>query len=146
MEKSTVSLRQEFLHLARQDGANVRSLCRHVGISAKTGCKWLARFDHAPADMRALHDRSRRPLSSPARSSAATEHAVLTLRGQHPAWSRRKIARRLSKLRLAQLAPSTVTHILHRLPIGIRADGLHDVSFCHQRFMQIDLRALSADA
>jgi transposase InsO family protein len=38
---------------------------------------------------------------------------------------------------------------LHRLPIGIRPhpehDGVHDVYFCHQRFMQIDLHALSAD-
>ena len=37
-----------------------------------------------------------------------------------------------------------VSSALHRLPIGIRAspevDGLHDVYFCHQRFMQIDLR------
>jgi hypothetical protein len=38
---------------------------------------------------------------------------------------------------------------LHRLPVGIRPnpdrDGLHDVYFCHQRFMQIDLLAHSAD-
>lgn len=37
---------------------------------------------------------------------------------------------------------------LHRLPVGIRPnpeqDGLHDVYFCHQRFMQIDLNALRA--
>lgn len=34
-------------------------------------------------------------------------------------------------------------HALHRLPVGIRPspehDGLFDVYFCHQRFMQIDL-------
>ena len=114
MEKSAVSLRQEFVHLARQEGANVRALCRHFGISAKTGYKWLARFESAQGDAQAFHDRSRRPLSSPARSSAANEQAVLTLRRQHPAWGGRKIARRLSELGLAQLAPSTVTHILHR--------------------------------
>ena len=38
---------------------------------------------------------------------------------------------------------------LHRLPIGIRPhplrDGVHDVFFCHQQFMQIDLHALRAD-
>ena len=37
----------------------------------------------------------------------------------------------------------------HRLPIGIRPhkdrNGVHDVYFCHQRFMQIDLNALAAD-
>ena len=41
------------------------------------------------------------------------------------------------------------SHALHRLPIGIRPnpqiDGLHDVYFCHQRFMQIDLRHPTCD-
>ena len=38
---------------------------------------------------------------------------------------------------------------LHRLPVGIRAnaqiDGLHDVFFCHQWIMQIDLRDPACD-
>lgn len=38
---------------------------------------------------------------------------------------------------------------LHRLPIGIRAsaehDGLHDVYFCHQKFMTIDLNNTHPD-
>lgn len=37
-----------------------------------------------------------------------------------------------------------VSNALHRLPIAFRPvptiDGLHDVYFCHQRFMQVDLR------
>jgi transposase InsO family protein len=114
MEKSTVSLRQEFVHLARQDGANVRALCRQFGISPKTGYKWLNRFDAAAGSVLALHDRSRRPLNSPARSGDAVEQAVLALRREHPAWGGRKIAQRLSDLGQAELAPSTVTHILHR--------------------------------
>ncbi|WP_457418959.1 IS481 family transposase [Roseateles sp. P5_E7] len=113
-EKSTVSLRQEFVHLARQDGANVRALCRQFGISPKTGYKWLNRFEAAAGDVQALHDRHRRPLSSPARSCDAVEQAVLALRRAHPAWGGRKIARRLADLGQAQVAPSTVTHILHR--------------------------------
>jgi len=238
MEKSTVSLRQEFVWLAAQEGANKRELCRRFGISPKTGYKWLARAaDEGPAP---LADRSRRPHTSPARSGQAIEQAVLALRQEHPAWGGRKIARRLADLGQAPLAPSTVTHILHRHglitaqaslaarpwqrfehdapnslwqidfkghfptlagrchgltllddhsrfnlllgalsrtdtagvqaqltqvfrhyglplrinadngpPIGIRPhpeqDGVHDVYFCHQRFMQIDLHALSAD-
>jgi len=114
MEKSTVSLRQEFVYLASQDGANVRALCRQFGISPKTGYKWLNRFDAAEGDAQALHDHSRRPLSSPARSSDAAEQAVLALRREHPAWGGRKIARRLLDLGQAELAPSTVTHILQR--------------------------------
>lgn len=114
MEKSTVSLRQEFVHLARQDSVNVRALCRQFGISPKTGYKWLDRFEAGSGDVQALHDRSRRPLSSPARSCDSTEQAVLALRREHPAWGGRKIARRLHDLGQADVAPSTVTHILHR--------------------------------
>lgn len=39
---------------------------------------------------------------------------MLALRRQHPAWGGRKISRRLRDLGLVQVAPSTVTSILHR--------------------------------
>jgi transposase InsO family protein len=42
------------------------------------------------------------------------EREVVRLRQQHPSWGGRKIARRLQDLGRAQLAPSTVTSILHR--------------------------------
>lgn len=132
MEKSTVSLRQEFVHLARQDGANVRALCRQFGISPKTGYKWLERFEQAPGDAQALQDRSRRPLSSPARSSDAIEQAVLALRREHPAWGGRKIARRLCDLGQAGAAPSTVTHILHRH--GLISPAAGNAARAWQRF------------
>jgi transposase InsO family protein len=114
MEKNTVSLRQEFVHLARQDGANVRALCRQFGISPKTGYKWLDRFEDSAGDAQALHDRRRRPLSSPTRSCDAVEQAVLAVRREHPAWGGRKIARRLLDLGQVSVAPSTATHILRR--------------------------------
>ena len=132
MEKNTVSLRQEFVHLAGQDDANVRALCRHFGISPKTGYKWLSRFNAADGDVSALHDRSRRPLSSPTRSGDATEQAVLALRQQHPAWGGRKIAARLHELGQATVAPSTVTHILHRH--GLIAAGARKAAQAWQRF------------
>jgi len=114
-EKNTVSLRQEFVALARQDGANIRALCRRFEISPKTGYKWLARFDQAVApDGSTLHDRSRRPLSSPTRSAPGVEQAVVALRGQHPAWGARKIARCLADRGEGEFAPSTVTRIRHR--------------------------------
>ncbi|MEK8053600.1 IS481 family transposase [Ideonella sp. DXS22W] len=115
-ERNTVSLREEFVHLACQAGANRRALCRRFGISPKTGYKWLARALESPGDdgQSVLRDRSRRPNASPARSTAAVEQAVVDVRREHPAWGGRKIARRLLDLGHAALAPSTVTHILHR--------------------------------
>src|SRR5438270_502370 len=43
-EVSAMSLRSEFVALARAAGANVRQLCRRFGVSPKTGYKWLARY------------------------------------------------------------------------------------------------------
>lgn len=42
--KDIMSLREEFVCLAKQEGANRRELCRRFGISPQTAYKWLARF------------------------------------------------------------------------------------------------------
>ena len=110
-EVSTMSLRKEFVMLALQDGANRRALCRHFGISPKTGYKWLKRYmSEGPA---ALADRSRRPKHSPNATAQALERAVVELRQAHPAWGGRKLQRRLNRLGY-RAPPSTITAILHR--------------------------------
>ena len=98
--------REEFVCLARQPGANISELCRRYGISRKTGYKWLGREQ--------LEDRSRRPHSSPARTSAEVEAQVLALRARHPRWGGRKIAWVLQRDAGVHIAPSTVTTVLHR--------------------------------
>ena len=40
-ERSVMLQRQEFIIFASQEGANIRRLCAHFGISRKTGYKWL---------------------------------------------------------------------------------------------------------
>ena len=88
-EQSRMELRQEFVSLARHEGANVRELCRRYGISAKTGYKWLGRArTEGPAG---LGDRSRRPRTSPTKTAAAIEERVVALRTAHPTWGGRKI-------------------------------------------------------
>lgn len=111
--RDTMSLRQEFVLLARQEGSNRRELCRRFGISPQTAYKWLARY--AESGDAGLADRTRRPRHSPTHTEAELEQAVITLRQQHPAWGGRKISRRLADLGLSKVpAPSTVTAILHR--------------------------------
>lgn len=110
--RDTMSLREEFVTLARQEGANRRELCRRFGISPQTGYKWLTRF--AQQGAQGLADASRRPRRSPAATQPSLQQATLALRSEHPAWGGRKIARRLQDLGLGSLAPSTVTAILHR--------------------------------
>lgn len=110
-ERDTVSIRLEFVSLAAQKGANRRELCRRFDISPKTGYKWLERFD---GSVESLKDRSRRPQTSPERTCEQVEEAVLDVRRQHPEWGGRKIARRLLDTGQGEVAPSTVTSILHR--------------------------------
>lgn len=83
--------RMEFVALARQPGANRRELCRRFGIGAETGYKWLRRAEDGGPDW--AQDRSRRPQTSPARSTAELEAAVVAVRDRHPAWGARKIRR-----------------------------------------------------
>jgi hypothetical protein len=61
--QDTMSLREEFVCLAGQEGANRRELCRRFGISPQTAYKWLARY--ANEGKAGLLDRSRRPQCSP---------------------------------------------------------------------------------
>ena len=42
--KDSMSLREEFVRLASQAGANRRELCCRFGISPQTAYKWLARY------------------------------------------------------------------------------------------------------
>ncbi len=98
--------REEFVRLASQPDANVSQLCKRIGISRKTGYKWLGRDE--------LEERSRRPHSSPSRTPADVEAKVLALRAAHHAWGGRKISHVLARDQGVQVAPSTVTWILHR--------------------------------
>jgi transposase InsO family protein len=107
-----MSLREEFVALARQEGANRRELCRRFGISPQTGYKWLARS--ATLGAAGLGDASRRPHHSPGETSPELQQSIVSLRQQHPAWGARKLARRLSDLGQGCLAPSTVNSILKR--------------------------------
>jgi transposase InsO family protein len=115
---SKLDLRLEFVAEAGREGANIRLLCRRFNIAPKTGYKWLARFRSAGES--GLCDQSRRPRSSPRRSQAEIEEAVLAVRAEHPAWGGRKIQRVLRRDGGGAPAASTITAILrrHGRPVG----------------------------
>src|SRR5438045_3691035 len=87
-ENTTMSLKEEFVLLAGQEGANIRQLCRRFGISPKTAYKWLERFRQEGSA--GLADRSRRPATSLTRTLPEIETLVLQERERHPAWGGRK--------------------------------------------------------
>ncbi|MBW8882677.1 MAG: IS481 family transposase [Asticcacaulis sp.] len=112
-EVSIMDRRQEFARFAGVSGANVSALCRTFGISRKTGYKWLKRADEAMG-LTSLEDRSRRPLTSPKRTSGTVEQSVLAVRDDHPAWGARKILHVLERDGIETPAPSTAHAILQR--------------------------------
>jgi transposase InsO family protein len=126
-EVSIVMQREEFCRLALSRGANVRELCRRVGISPQTGYKWLDRYKAAGVE--GLADRSRRPLTSPGQTRNRVETTVLAVRKAHPVWGGRKIRKVLQNQGLASVpSASTITAILrrHQLLDGPRAGEKRD--------------------
>ena len=111
-EVSTVQLRSEFVHLARQEGANVRQLCRRFNISPSTAYKWLNRFETSGAE--GLIDQSRRPKTSPKRCAEEVEQQILTVSEEYAAWGARKLKRVLEDSGVVMPSVSTVHAVLQR--------------------------------
>ncbi len=111
-EMDTMSLREEFVTFAQQEGSNVRGLCRYYHISSRTAYKWLTRYEQE--GISGLAERSRRPRKSPRRTEEAMEESVVALRAE-TGWGGRKIARHLQDQGYAHVPhPNTITDILRR--------------------------------
>lgn len=108
-----MSLKHEFVKLARTEGVNIRELCRRYTISPPTGYQLLERYAREGDD--GLAQRSRRPHHSPNRTPLELEQAVLNLRWEHPAWGGRTIRKVLvDRGYRSAPSPSTITAILRR--------------------------------
>jgi transposase InsO family protein len=73
--------RLRFVSLALR-GGNFSQLCREFGVSRKTGYKWLRRY-RKNSRFSEVVERSRRPLTSPARTPVEIERKVLD---KHALW------------------------------------------------------------
>ena len=111
-ESTRMDRRLEFVLLARQEGANLRALCRRFGITPNTAYKWLARYQ--AEGVAGLADRSHRPHTSPRQALPEDEAAVLAVRTTHPTWGGRKIRAWLQAHDHPAPAASTITTILAR--------------------------------
>jgi len=120
---SAMDRKKEFVRLALAPGANRRALCRRFDVSPPLMYRLLERY--LAEGEAGLEERSRRPISSPKRTCAETEAAVLAVRAEHPVWGGRKIAAVLERQGLKAPAPSTVTEILRRAgaPLGVFGGG-----------------------
>src|ERR1700743_3105341 len=129
-EAPSMSLRRDFLALARERNVPITELARRFDISRKTAYKWLQRERAGQS----LEDRSRRPHQSPARTAVTLEEAVVALRQEHPRWGGRKLFHVLVRQGYDGVpAPSTITHILRRH--GLMGDPVPGAGKAHwQRF------------
>lgn len=108
-----MSLRKEFVSLARPGESNIAELCRRAGISRKTGYKWINRY--AAQGQSGLSDQPTTPGSSPNATPLEIQEAIFEIREMHPAWGGRKIRALLIALGLVKApAASTISNLLKR--------------------------------
>lgn len=109
-ERTVKDQRQEFVQAAL-DCRNFSALCREYGISRKTGYKWVKRCQEGEEP----DDRSRKPHSSPGRTPADVEQAILAVRAKNPGWGARRIHCVLERCGCEHLpCVKTVNNILNR--------------------------------
>jgi len=110
--QSKEEAREELCRQAVEPGVNLRELCRQRKVQPRILYKWLDRYRREGSA--GLSDRSRRPLSSPSKTEADVEAAVLAVRRENPVWGGRKIAASLRRQGLSPPSESTITEILKR--------------------------------
>jgi len=96
---------------------NFAELCREFGISRTVGYDWVRRYQDAKRDVKAIHERSRRPHRSPAKVSDEVEELLVAARKARPTWGPKKLRAFLAERcpKLAELpAPSTIGEVLRR--------------------------------
>ncbi len=90
-------------------------LCRMFGVSRQTGHDWLKRYrDSGTLD--ALADKSKRPHTSPTKTSEESEELLVAARKQRPTWGARKLRHVLLERcpSVEWPSPSCITAILVR--------------------------------
>lgn len=108
--RTVESQRLEFAQAA-MNCSNFSKLCREYGITRSTGYKWLERY----RDGEPMTDLSRRPHSSPTRTSEDVEMRILAIRVENPGWGAKTIHSVLKRQGCAGLpCVKTVNNILHR--------------------------------
>ena len=88
-KSSAMDQRLLFIADFHREAFPVAELCRRFAISRPTAYKWLARYEaEGPAG---LHDRDRRPHSSPYATPPHVVDALLETRRRHPTWGAKKL-------------------------------------------------------
>jgi transposase InsO family protein len=112
-EETVMSNKKNFILRALEKECSFSKLCNEFNISRECGYKWLKRYREE--GYKGLEEKSRRPHSSPHKTSSALEQKIIHVRDKHPAWGARKIRAYLARRNILGLpTPSTITRLLHR--------------------------------
>lgn len=112
-EETIMSLKEDFVLRAMSKNEPITKLCREFNITRKTGYRLIERYQKE--GIAGLTPRSKRPLSSPNKTTDQIEDAVVNLRHQQPTWGPRKLIKYLSNKGYTELPSlSTVNSILKR--------------------------------
>lgn len=104
--------RVKFIAAVNDTDGSFRALCREFGISARTGYKWVARYEEfGPAG---LEDRAPIPKRTPHATSVDVLARVVDLRKEHPSWGPKKLYAVLLGKGVEVPAPSTIGDLLKR--------------------------------
>lgn len=112
-EETIMSLKQEFIERALKKKESFSKLCNEFQITRKTGYRLLNQYQME--GLSGLSSRSKKPLSSPSKTSSATEDLLIATRIKYPTWGARKIIRYLNNQGITDLpVASTITEIFKR--------------------------------
>jgi transposase InsO family protein len=92
---SVSEARMRFVLAIKSKGEVFASVCARFGISRKSGYKWWQRY--RAGGVKALADRSRRPLSRWKKQRLVWRDRLGKVRRKHPSWGAKKLRRRLQK-------------------------------------------------
>jgi len=94
-ETQLLEARARFVWAVKAAHESFAGLCRQFGLSRKTGCKWWQRG--RATGLKALEDRSRRPLRPPAACAPGWQERLRRARQQPPHWGPKKLRRWLGQ-------------------------------------------------
>lgn len=107
METNPMDERRKFVEEYRSRAWQMSELCERFNISRPTGYKWLHRAE--TEGWVGLKDRSRKPKTSPNRTTVEVETAVVEVKLAHPSWGPTKILDFLCRRRPDLVLPATST-------------------------------------
>lgn len=112
-EETIMSLKEEFSKRALAKEQPFSRLCLEYNITRKTGYLWMNRYiENGIAGLEPL---SKRPLTSPRKTSLEMEDLIVNLRLKRPTWGPKKLLKNLKEKEVINLpSTTTVNEILHR--------------------------------